>query len=50
MHDDSFPWQIMNDYLQEQDIQLIGTRQEPSIAEQQFGNLQVRTPTGGNTR
>jgi broad specificity phosphatase PhoE len=38
-------WQIMNDYLQErsEDIQLIGTRQEPRLAEQQFGNFQVNT-------
>ena len=35
-------WEIMEDYLaKEGTVELIGTRQEPRIAEQQFGNFQV---------
>jgi len=34
-------WEIMKDTLQEKnDVRLVGTRQEPRIAEQQFGNFQ----------
>jgi len=34
-------WEIMKDSLQEKnDVTLVGTRQEPRIAEQQFGNFQ----------
>jgi hypothetical protein len=35
-------WKIMHEYLRGgNDLKLIGTREEPRIAEQQFGNFQV---------
>ena len=35
-------WEIMKETLEEKnDVTLVGTRQEPRIAEQQFGNFQV---------
>lgn len=35
-------WDIMKATIKEkQDVTLVGTRQEPRIAEQQFGNFQV---------
>ena len=34
-------WQIMQDNLH--NIQIVGMREEPRIAEQQFGNFQVRS-------
>lgn len=37
-------WDIMKQNLE--DVTLIGTRQEPRIAEQQFGNFQVRIVFG----
>jgi broad specificity phosphatase PhoE len=36
-------WQIMQESEYLNDIQVVGTREEPRIAEQQFGNFQVRT-------
>lgn len=37
-------WNIMKEFFNEgeADLKLVGTRQEPRLAEQQFGNFQVR--------
>lgn len=41
-------WDIVKDLLSKEDVRIIGTREEPRIAEQQFGNFQVRRAISWN--